>query len=137
MTDRKFRALIALHLALTFGSIGAAFLPNSYSPALSEAYANEPTPAFLENHLLPLAIVSVLLAVWVSSIVGLWMFKRWGRALSLYATIATLAITPFFGSVVLSTGLENALYEAAALCWGAVLALAHYSAINDRFKATS
>lgn len=135
MTDNKFRALIALHLALTFGSIGAAFLPNLYSTALSEAYANEPLPAFLDSSWLMIAMVSVLLAVLLASIVGLWMFKPWGRTLSLLSTIATLTIATFFGPTLLS-GLENALYEAAALCWGAVLALAYYSRIRERFEVT-
>lgn len=135
MTDNKFRALTALHLALTFASIGAAFLPTTYSSALGEAYASEPAPVFLDNESLMIAMICVLLAVWAASIIGLWVFKRWGRTLSLLSTIATLVITPFFGAA-LSTGIENALYEAAALCWGAILALAYYSPIRERFEVT-
>jgi cell division protein FtsW (lipid II flippase) len=132
MTAQKFRALIALHLVLTLAGIGAAFLPNSYSAALSEAYATEPMSTFIDNDGFWLTLALTLLALWVAGIVGLWLFKRWGRTLSLYATVAALVIVPFFEPTLLS-GLENALYEAAALCWGAVLALAYYSSVRERF----
>jgi hypothetical protein len=39
---------------------------------------------------------------------------------------------PTFGST-LTTGLETAFVEAAAMCWGAVLALAYFSDVRVNF----
>jgi hypothetical protein len=132
MTESKFRALIALHLALLFAGLCAAFLPDNYSTALSEAYASEPVSSFIDNDWFWLTLALILLIVWLVGLVGVWSFKRWGRSLSLYSTFAALIAVPLFGPT-LSSGIENALFEAATLCWGAVLALAYYSAVAERF----
>jgi uncharacterized protein YqgC (DUF456 family) len=134
MTENKFRALIALHIALSLVGIVAAFLPNGYSTTLAEAYANEPISQFISNDWFWLTFALILLAMWITGVVGMWSFKRWGRSLSLYSTIAALIAVPLFGPT-LSSGLESALFEAATLCWGAVLALAYYSVVSARFNA--
>jgi hypothetical protein len=136
MTKKKFRALIALHLALSLAGLCAAFLPDNYSTALSEAYANEPISRFIDNDWFWLTLALILLTAWLAGLVGLWSFKRWGRSLSLYSTVAALIAVPLFGPT-LSSGIESSLFEAATLCWGAVLALAYYSVVSEQFLPAS
>jgi hypothetical protein len=133
MTASKFRLLIWLHIALTFAGIGATLLPNSFSPELVAAYENEPLPWGTENEWLLIAFAVLLIVPWVATFVGLLRLKRWGRTLALYATGLTLIAIPTFGPT-LSTGLETALIEAAAMCWGAVLALAYFSDVRVNFE---
>jgi hypothetical protein len=132
MTTQKFRLLVWLHIALAFAGIGAAFLPNSFSPELIAAYESEPLLWGVENEWLLIAFAVLLIALWVATFVGLLRLKPWGRTLALYATAFTLIILPAFGPT-LATGLETALIEAAAICWGAVLALAYFSDVRVHF----
>jgi hypothetical protein len=133
MTTSKFRMLVWLHIALIFAGIGAAFVPNSISPELLAAYESEPLPWGTENEWLLFAFAVLLLVLWVAAFIGLLLLKRWGRTLALCATALTLIALPTFGPT-LSTGLETALIEAAATCWGAVLALAYFSDVRVNFE---
>jgi hypothetical protein len=132
MTESKFRALIALHIALSFAGVCASFIVTGYSPELKAAYANEPEPWIFSSLWLLAPYVALLLIPWIAGLIGLWRMKRWGRSWSLYSTIILLVTYPLAGASLLS-GIESALFEAAALCWGAVLALAYYSGISERF----
>jgi hypothetical protein len=133
VTASKFRLLIWLHIALTFAGIGAAFLPNGFSTELVTAYESEPLPWGTENEWALITFAVLLLAAWIAAFVGLLLLKRWGRSLALYTTALTLIALPTFGST-LSTGLETALIEAAAICWGAVLALAYFADVRVNFE---
>ncbi|TAG79630.1 MAG: hypothetical protein EAZ24_05730 [Burkholderiales bacterium] len=133
MTASKFRLIIWLYVALAFASIGAAFLPNSFSPELVAAYENEPLPWDAENEWALIVFAVLMLVAWIAAFVGLLLLKRWGRTLALYITALTLIASPTFGPT-LSTGLETALIEAAAIYWGAVLAIAYYSDVRGYFQ---
>ncbi len=133
MTAQKFRLFVWLHLALALAAIGAAFLPNSFSPELLAAYENEPPPWGAENEWPLIAFAVLLLVPWVAAFVGLLRLKRWGRALALYVTALSLIALPTFGPT-LTSGLETAFVEAAAMCWGAVLALAYFSDVREHFE---
>lgn len=135
MTSAKFRLLILLHLALIAGGIAAVFLPGGYSQELADAYANEPTPWLTDGSWLSIAVVGGLIIVWLAGLVGLFLFKRWGRTLSLYSTAAEFLIYPFQGPS-LSSALEATFFEASILVWGAVLALAYFSSVSERFRRT-
>jgi hypothetical protein len=134
VTVFKFRLLVWLHLALTLLGIGAAFLPNDFSPELTTAYENEPSPWVIENLWSLFVIAVALLVPWIAGFVGLLLLKRWGRVVALTATVISLLAYPVLGPT-LSSGLESALLEAAVLCWGALLALAYYSVSGERFDA--
>jgi hypothetical protein len=133
MTVSKFRSCIWLHIALTLAGIGAAFLPNSFSPELVAAYENEPAAWGTERDNLLIALAGTLLVAWIAAFVGLLLLKRWGRTLALCTTALTLIALPTFGPT-LSAGLETALVEAAAMSWGAVLALAYFSDVRVNFE---
>ena len=133
MTESKFRLLICLHLALVGAGTVTAFVHEPYSAALAAAFANEPSAWFDDAIWALLTMVVLLLIPWMAGITGLFLFKRWGRSVSLGATLATLVLYPFLGAT-LSSGLESALFEASTLCWGAALALAYYSTISAKFE---
>jgi hypothetical protein len=132
MTVSKFRLLVWLHLAFTIVGIGAAFLPNNFSPELTTAYENQPVPWLVKDVWALFAIAALVIPPWIAGFFGLLLLRRWGRVLALYSTALTLLAYPVFGPHLMS-GLESALFEAAALCWGAVLALAYYSEIRVKF----
>jgi hypothetical protein len=135
MTVLKFRLLVWLHLVLAIAGGGAAFLPNNFSPALATAYENEPFTWLVENEWTSFAIAALVGVPWIAGFVGLLLLKRWGRVLALCSTALTLLTYPVYGPYLMS-GLESALFEAAAICWGAVLALAHYSEMRVKFEGS-
>ena len=136
MTQKKFRRLVVLYIAFTIAGIAAAFLPSSYTQALSDALENEPTPLLLENLWLLFGLVLPLVAVTIAGMYGLFMFRRWGRTFSLCSTVAGLLFFPFLGPS-LSAGFESMLYEAATLLWGAILSLSYCSAVAVHFGANN
>jgi hypothetical protein len=133
MSQKQFRALILIYVALIAASTIAAFVPG-YSQALSDAMDNEPSPAVFDNVWLMWGLVVPFALAAMAGMYGLYMFRRWGRMLSLHSTLAGLVLFPFFGPSVYS-GLESALFEASTLLWGAILALYYYSGISARFSA--
>ncbi|TAG03242.1 MAG: hypothetical protein EAZ30_10300 [Betaproteobacteria bacterium] len=136
MTAFKFRSIAWLHLALAVLGAGAAFLPNGLSPELAAAFDHEPVPSLFGYEWALYAIALFFIALFLAGFVGLLMFKPWGRTLSLCMTVVLLLVYPLFGPTLM-TGLESALLEAAALTWGAVLALAYYSEVSVKFSESS
>jgi urea transporter len=132
MTESKFRLLIWLNIALTLAGASAALLPNTFSIELEAAFKNEPASWPWMSDWVLAGIAALFLIAWIANIVGLLLFKRWARALALFTTLASLLLLTSGSS--LFTGLESAFYEAATLCWGAVLALAYYSPVSERFN---
>ena len=107
--------------------------PSFISQALADALQNEPPSEFIETR--PFLARAVLLP-WsvaaVARIIGRLFFKRWDRVVALYSTLIGFAFYPFFGATV-SSALASALSEASFLLRGAVLALAYFSPISERF----
>ena len=128
MTESSYRKILWLYAVLTVAGLLSVFYPN-YSEALAAAYESEPET-------MPSSIAGVaslgLLVIWLIGFIGLFWFKPWARQLSLFATLGSLLLIPFMGAS-LSSGIETALFEAATLTWGAILALSFYSSINQRF----
>lgn len=133
MNQKHFRALILVYVVLVAATSVAAFLPSGYSQALSDAMDNEPAPTVVENLWLMFGLMVPFLLAAMVGMFGLYMFKRWGRTLSLYTTAAGLVFLPFFGPSLYS-GLESLLYEGSTLLWGAILALSYYSAVSTSFS---
>jgi hypothetical protein len=123
-------------VALVIAGAAAAFLPGGYSQELSDALDNEPAPPILENLWLMFGLVVPFALSALAGVYGLYMFKRWGRSLSLYSTLAGLVLFSFFGPSLYS-GLESALFEASTLIWGAILTLSYYSEVSSSFSANN
>ena len=137
VTPYLFRTLMLASLGLSI----LAFVVDSTIPALvpeplrlAEAvYWNEmATGSFTFRMSLLIAYVIVSLV----ALVGLYFFKPWARTATLVLSGLLLLIAPALGHVVLS-GLAQGLAEIALMLWGAVLALAYFSPISERFAATS
>ena len=131
MKDSSFRTLLCINVALNAAAVVAVAFP-TYSESLSIAVESEPQPWIMSNLWLAGGAVALLLSAWIFGLAGLFFYKRWARALSLYTTGLTLLATPWFGTSV-SSGIEDALFEATALTWGAVLATSYFSPVSTRF----
>ena len=123
--------MLWLYVGLVVSSIVAAFYPD-YSQNLAAAYEAEPTTWLFGDSWLALAALASLFLIFVVGLVGLFNFKAWARALSLYSTLASLLLFPFAGPSLFG-GLESTLGEAAAMLWGAILALSYFSPVSNRF----
>ncbi len=132
MTEKRFRQLLALYAIVLAAAVVASFLPGGYSPALAQAYADEPVSPLLQNPWPALAIVLPLFLAGVCGYVGLFWFKRWARTLSLATTALTIGLI-LLGGASLSSAPASALFEVASLLWGGILALAHFSTVGARF----
>ena len=131
MTDTRYRMLLWIYVALTVAAILAAAFP-PHSEALESALDSEPTTWLWSNTWAAIGLFSVLSLAWLVGLVGLFRFKAWGRSFSLYSTLAFLMVSPLAGSS-LYWGLESGLSEASAITWGAILALAYFSPVSERF----
>lgn len=88
-----------------------------------------------ENH--PVMLVSSLvfiLAVSIISLVGVLMFKAWGRWLYLGATISIFPISVIAGPAIFY-GWETALFDFASMFHGAVILSMFLQPIASEFKA--
>ena len=130
-----FRSLVILSLILEVAAEGVDLLfPDIISHELANAVEKEPMSDIFENHpFISLAILIPYLVAAFAGIIGILLFKHWGRALSLYSTVLGCFIFPFLGSIA-SSGLSYTLDEAAYTLWGAALASAYFSPISERFK---
>ena len=132
MTDRRFRVIVIAYVVSIFVAVFAGLMQAGYTPELRAAYAAE--PFWLANVSLAILVPLLILAAVISitGIVGLFLFKPWGRSLSLWLTIVGTPLTAIAGPT-LASGFESAAWEASTLLWGAILALAYFSPVADRF----
>lgn len=98
-----------------------------------EQYWNQiPTGVFAFRLVVFIAYVVASLVAFV----GLYQFKRWARSANLVLTALIVVFAPAMGHILLS-GVAQGLADLALLLWGAVLALAYFSSISDRFGSPS
>ena len=137
LTPNVFRRLIWVYVgmfALTLLA-GLGYLGDSFSPLLQAAYDSEPN--FLAE--LPywglvsvLVVLAVFAVVVLASLVGLYRFRRWGRALALWSTVGLLPLLAVTGPT-LSGGLESMFRDIATMLWGGLLALSWYGPVGAAF----
>lgn len=132
MSVRQFRLALLVYLALSLASIGVDLIPGALPEALVNADLELPVP--VNGNLAFLMLAGVLVLAWPLAIIGLFLFRRWGRALALYGTVLSLMLYPLLGPIVAS-GLSFVLAEMAAMLWGACLACAYFSPLALRFAA--
>lgn len=138
MNATYFRALILLSLLASF----AANLVDNLFPSLlagfpTDAFAHAEQPFeswILGNYKMSLAIGVAYILCMLVSIIGLFLFRGWGRTLAVVVSVINIGSMPFIGPNWFS-GLAYALFELSAMSWGAVLALAYFSPISQRFVA--
>jgi hypothetical protein len=130
-----FRLLIGLSVTLGLSSVGVDLFFTDIIPSdLSAAIERASALSLVESYpLISLAVLLPWLLASFAGVIGLFLFKQWGRSLSLYSTALGFFLFPFFGPVV-SSGVSYALDEAAITLWGAALAVAFFSPISERFR---
>lgn len=138
MTPGQFRALLVFSVLVSLADCLVDFLfPALVSPPLSDALAAEPLPPLVDDSpWLSAAIFIPFTLAAIAGPIGLFFFRPWARSLSLAVTVSGLAIAPFIGPTVAS-GLSMALLDASMTSWGAVLAVAYWSPVSQRFRARS
>lgn len=135
-TPRFFRTLMLASLGLSI----LAFIIDITVPALvpdmvrfaEEQYWNGASTAGL---VFRISLLVVYLIVSLVAFVGLYFFKPWARVANLVLSALLLVVAPALGHIVLS-GLAQGLAEIALMLWGAVLALAYFSPLSERFKSS-
>ena len=135
MSTAVFRLFVVLSFLLPMVAMGIdALFPTLVPRALAEAVQAEAGSPFLEGSWFVGVNVLLVTAALAGSI-GMLLFKRWARSLSLWSTVFVLVYLPFIGSIV-ESGLAASLYEASSMLWGAALAAAYFSTLRHRFGDT-
>jgi hypothetical protein len=133
MSPKSFRLLVALYVLTSATSAGIAMLlPDLVPQSIAHAIENEPAHAIFENPVLILLLFVSFAVAGVAGTVGLIFFKRWARPLSLWITVLGFAIYPLLGTAVASPW-ADALSDASFMLWGAILAIAYFSPLRNRF----
>jgi hypothetical protein len=131
----KFRLLvISTNLGYVVSVLIFAFLNIGQ---LEAAYAALPEESSSENFLSKL-ISSELFAlalgvIWVISVIGLLLFKNWGRTLTTLGFLVSIPCLAFT-SPNIELGIESALNELLAVCYGIILASMYLQPIASEFN---
>lgn len=133
-----FRFLLLASLVL--GIAGAAIdevIPlgepaQSMSDQLLEASFGNGDPERAWQPWLMLAMMAIVFPLSVLGMVGMFVLQRWGRTLSLWTSVLSLSLYPLLGPMVVSGWASLLMYFSSA-AWGAVLAMAYWSAVAERF----
>jgi hypothetical protein len=131
----RFRGLLFLYLALVIGTIVASFALESYLPEelrlYEEAQANAPpTAAMLVVFLFALVALVLHVVGWL----GMLFFWRPSRWIFLASEVLFFAVSTVFGASVYH-GVTDAIDTASAMVAGAILAMAFFSPVRERFAA--
>ena len=134
MSPTAFRSLVVVSILLIVAAgVIDALCPSLISPSVTSAIEKEAATTLIETHpFISLAVLLPWLVAVLASTVGLLFFKRWARSMALYSTLLGFVFYSFFGPN-LSSGVASALTDASSMAWGAVLALAYYSPLSERF----
>jgi hypothetical protein len=134
MTSRQFRILLIITILI--GIIGASIdlvIPSLVPESLLKAQELQDS-SLSDAHLLSMGGLAIaLLIASIAATVGLYRFRPWAPRLTLITTALTLLLTPFLGASTQS-GVAVALIDLSSLLWGAVLGVAYFSPLANRFK---
>lgn len=132
--EHVFRAFLILFLifGIAAASVDSLFT-NLLSPSLTDALEKEPPLSARDTHPAIIAILISWFVLSLAALVGIFLFRGWGRSVSLYTTILGFFIVPLFGSCV-SSGISCALNEASVTLWGVALSMSYFSPLAARFQ---
>ena len=134
MNEFRFRVLLLAYFVSVVATVVIGVSEIGYPPELVAAYAGLPEPAILSSN--PIALVLLALTLLLSmfaGLLGLFLFKPWGRLLSLASTVAALLLVPFLGPT-LTSPMEDLFGDLASLLLGCALGLAYFSPLRARFE---
>ncbi|MCL2297141.1 MAG: hypothetical protein FWC38_05455 [Proteobacteria bacterium] len=132
-----FKTFIVLSILLALaGGIADTVLLFSSSEALSEALQEEIGGSEDSMTSLGWLITAVAIIIAVAETVGLLLFKRWGRALALYSCVPVIVLLMvFIREPWLTSMISTGLYAVSSILWGAVLVMAYWSPVKERFES--
>lgn len=131
---------VSIVASLVLGILGVcvdALVPGLIPPVLKEAQeAYEAAEEYSVPYILAMAVLALIMLIGgVAGTVGLYLFKPWGRWLSLWLSVLAVLLMPFLGPAV-NSGWASMLEGASTMLWSAVLAMAYFSELNVRFRQT-
>ena len=132
ITKKQFRVLLVMSvLTAIVGGVVSYFWP---LPVELQAYLDEQTEAASTAKMIVVLVIALLASVlaFVATI-GLFVFWRPARVLTVATWVVSFLITPLLGPTV-DSGWVTAFYELSAGMLGAVIALAYCSPIKELFE---
>ncbi len=136
MSPTLFRYTIIVYIALAiFGGVFDLIFPSAIPETLSLAKEVNET-----NHssiaLISVAIVGLVTLVGgIVATIGLFLFLPWAPRFAVVITILAFFASLFLGADVAS-GWSMALTSLSDTLWGAILALAYFPPLKERFLVT-
>lgn len=133
-----FRALV---IATNLGSLAAIFLSiHLDNGQFDAAYAAMPEvnafEAYFSNTIVLAITLIGLVSIWIGSVVGLLLFKNWGRILTVTTLIISFPCITLLGPVI-EHGLESAINDLLSVCSGIILASMYFQPISAEFNKPS
>jgi hypothetical protein len=125
-------SLLLTVLAFITDIVFPGLIPEGHRFAEEQYWEEMPTGAFVFR----LAVFVAYVVASLIAFVGLYLFKRWARTANLVLAGLIILIAPAIGHILLS-GVAQGLADLALLLWGAVLALAYFSSLSERFGSSS
>lgn len=136
MTAYRFRLLLCLHFILEIALfVASRYSSNIISPAMQAALEAEPVHWSAGNLALTLSVSLSLFISSMAGLIGMLMFKSWGRTLSLVTTVAFMTVM-FVPETAVMSWLDYVLTQLLSMLWGAILALAYFSPVSSQFSST-
>lgn len=134
MNPKAFRVLVVASVLI--GLLGEFFdmivpfaLPESLSAAADTHFEEKPLYSLIALGIGAL----VMMGVSAAAVVGLLLFKSWAPRLAIISVIGTLIIALLVGPGA-SSGWSSALLDLSSMLWGAVLAIAYFSPLKEKFQ---
>jgi magnesium-transporting ATPase (P-type) len=130
-----FRLLVvATNIGIVLITFLALYLDNGELDAAYEALPESSSlESLLENMWLLAGVSIAAVLVWIGSIVGVLMFKNWGRVLTVIGAIVGYPAIAFLGPSI-EFGWESAFNEFANLLFGVILAAMYLPPISQEFN---
>ena len=137
MSNRAVFRLAVIGLLVFELAIGASlyffFDYEALEPALELLPESANWYSYLDNDFLPLIIAILLVIVVIASVIGVLLFKNWGRWLYISSTLLALPVYCFTGPDIYY-GWESALWEVASMANGALMLAMFLPPISHEFN---
>ena len=134
MTRNQFRLffLTLIALSLIIGPIDRRLIPDQ-----AKAFASRELPPLTTSPRLQLALDSVVVISGLASVIGVLLFRSWGRFAFIFFQVAAFSTTPMSRLLVITSGWGMTLIYFDALLTGVFITLCFVRPISDYFRARS
>jgi hypothetical protein len=113
-----------------FGGLVDVIFPSLLSPELQKYFANAEVTSYGKF----LAVYTVIMfIIGLVSFIGVLLFRKWARILSVIITIVGILFMPFFNEQI-SSGLSAAFSIFSSIASGIILALMYTSPVKEYFE---